>query len=143
VYPDIAFTGPALQEEVVACDIKVARRNPSNRNRTKSRITLYTGNTYFKYSDNTQNIQRPFNEYALHLDCVALYDFVEKPEPTVSNVELVVVEPWRIGSRSRSSKTRNYIGAIIDIPAIRAGRGEFSTQEEFYSYWRRYEWWNS
>ena len=140
VYPDVAFTGPALGGRVVACDIKVARRNPANRNRTKSRITLYTGNTYFKDPENTRNVQRPFDQYALHLDCVALYDFVLAPEPAVTNVELVVVEPWRIGSKSRSSKTRNYIGAIMDIPAIKAGRGEFPTSKEFYAYWRRYEW---
>ncbi len=51
-----------------------------------------------------------------------------------------MVEPWRIASRSRSSKTRNYIGAVMDVPAIRAGSGEFSSKEEFYSYWRTYEW---
>ncbi len=140
VYPDIAFKGPALDGQVVACDIKVARRNPANRSRTKSRITLYTGNTYFKDPENTRNIQRSFDEYALHLDCVALYDFVEEPKPAVTNVELIVVEPWRIGSKSRSSMTRSYIGAIMDIPAIKAGRGEFPTKEEFYAYWRAYAW---
>lgn len=144
VYPDIAFTGPALDDELIACDIKVARRDPINRDRTQSRITLYTGNTYFKDPDNnTQNIMRPFNEYALHLDCVALYDFVKEPSPAVTNVELVVVEPWRIASHQRSSGTRNYIGAITSIPDIRAGRGEFRTKEEFYSHWRAYEGWNT
>ncbi len=117
MYPDIVFTGAALNGQVVACDIKVARRNPTNRNRTKSRITLYTGNTYFRDPvNNTQNIMRPFNDYALHLDCVALYDFIARPSPAVTNVELVVVEPWRIASHVHSSGTRNYIGAITDIP---------------------------
>lgn len=41
----------------------------------------------------TQNIQRPFNDYVLHLDVVVLYDFVKDPQPAVTNVELVVVEP--------------------------------------------------
>jgi len=144
VYPDIAFTGAALKGEIVACDIKVARRKPANRDRTQSKITLYTGNTYFKDPiNNTQNIMRPFNEYALHLDCVALYDFITEPSPAITNVELVIVEPWRIASHQRSSGTRNYIGAITSIPDVRAGRGEFKTKEEFYSYWRAYEGWNS
>lgn len=143
IYPDIAFTGPALGGQVVACDIKVARRDPGNRERTKSKITLYTGNTYFRDPEhNTQNIMRPFNEYALHLDCVALYDFVTEPHPAVTNVELIVVEPWRIGSHTRSSGTRNYIGAIQSVPKIEAGIGEFATKEEFYSYWRSYEGWS-
>lgn len=141
VYPDIAFKGPALEGQVVACDIKAARRNPTSRARTKSRISLYTGNTYFRDPVNsTQNIHRPFDDYALHLDIVALYDFVEEPQPAATNVELVVVEPWRIASHSRSSKTRNYIGAVMQIPAIREGRGEFETKEEFYDFWRAYEW---
>ena len=144
VYPDIAFTGPALDDEIIACDIKVARRERANPDRTQSRITLYTGNTYFKDPvNNTQNIMRPFDGYALHLDCVALYDFVTEPSPAVTNVELVVVEPWRIASHQRSSGTRNYIGAITSIPDIRAGSGEFRTKEEFYSYWRAYEGWNT
>ena len=74
---------------------------------------------------------------------MALYNFVTEPSPAVTNVELVVVEPWRIASHMRSSGTRNYIGAITNIPAIRVGRGEFSSEEEFYSYWRAYEGWNT
>jgi hypothetical protein len=30
-------------------DVKVARRGPGRSRNTKSRITLYTGNTYFRY----------------------------------------------------------------------------------------------
>jgi hypothetical protein len=50
------------------------------------------------------------------------------------------VEPWRIASHSRSSKTRNYIGAVTRISDIEQGNGEFNTKEAFYSYWRNYEW---
>lgn len=145
VYPDIAFTGPALGGKVVACDIKAARRKEAKRARaktqTQSRISLYTGNTYFRNPEsNTQNIERPFNDYALHLDIVVLYDFVKDPQPAVTNVELVVVEPWRIASRSRSSNTRKYIGAVTRLSDIEQGKGEFDTKEEFYTYWRSYEW---
>ncbi|MBX6724089.1 MAG: restriction endonuclease, partial [Dactylosporangium sp.] len=39
----------------------------------------------------------------------------------------------------RSSTTREYIGAVDSIEALREGRGAFATQEEFYRYWREYE----
>ena len=41
-----------------------------------------------------------------------------------------VCSPTMTSTRAKRSRTRNYIGAITDIPAIRAGRGECSTQEE-------------
>lgn len=77
----------------------------------------------------------------MHLDCVAFYDFVTEPAPAVANVELGVVEPWRIGSHKRGSGTRNYTGAIKSIPGTRAGSGEFETKEKFYTFWRGYEGW--
>ena len=46
-YPDIEFSGEALAGEFHAVDVKVARRAASGK--TQSRITLYTGNTYFRY----------------------------------------------------------------------------------------------
>jgi hypothetical protein len=51
---------------------------------------------------------------------------------------LVVQEPWRIGSRQRSSTTREYIGAVLGLEDLRQGRGEFATEAEFYRYWRAY-----
>ncbi len=53
-YPDIEMLGPALADRCWAVDIKVARRailKRGNPTRTNSRITLYTGNTYFKHPD--------------------------------------------------------------------------------------------
>jgi hypothetical protein len=76
----------------------------------------------------------------VHLEVVVLYDFVKEPQPAVTNVELVVVEPWRIASHSRSSKTRNYTAAVTKISDIEQGNGELDTKEAFYSYWRNYEW---
>jgi hypothetical protein len=54
-----------------------------------------------------------------------------EPSPVGTNVELVVVESWRIASHQRSSGTRNYIGAIISIPEIRAGTGEFRRADRY------------
>jgi hypothetical protein len=119
-----------------ALDVKVARRAPSGR-QTQSRITLYTGNTYFRYpSLQWPGTFRPFEDYKTHLDLIALYTFNEESLSRIENVELIVQEAWRIGSKQRSSTTREYIGAVTSIDDLRAGRGEFETPEEFYRYWR-------
>lgn len=134
-YPDIEVSGPA--GEFYAVDIKVAQRN-KNRLRTQSRITLYTGNTYFRYpSLHWPGAFRPFDDYRQHLDIIVLYNLSEKRH-RVDDVEVLVHEPWRIASKKRSSTTREYLGAVDLIEDLRNGRGEFESQEEFYSYWRKY-----
>lgn len=53
---------------------------------------------------------------------------------------------WRCSYTSRgaspprrgSSTTREYLGAIIEVAALRERRGEFDTEEAFYKYWRAY-----
>lgn len=56
----------------------------------------------------------------------------------VENVEVLVHEPWQIGSTKRSSTTREYLGAVDLIAALRAGRGEFNSAKDFYAYWRKF-----
>jgi hypothetical protein len=122
--------------------VKVARRARMARGtptRTNSRITLYTGNTYFKHPDlKWPATFRPFNEYSGHLDVVLLYTLDTNTRGRATELELIVQEPWRIASRQRSSTTREYIGAVMEIDRVRNGNGEFSTAEEFYRYWRAY-----
>jgi hypothetical protein len=48
------------------------------------------------------------------------------------------VSTWSIASRKRSSTTREYIGAVTSVADLRAGRGEFASETDFYSYWRDY-----
>jgi hypothetical protein len=57
----------------------------------------------------------------------------------VEDLELVVHPAWRIASHKRSSTTREYIGAVTAIDDLRDGRGEFETAEEFYRFWRAYD----
>ena len=72
-YPDVELSGPAFGGSFHAVDVKVARRARSG-NRTQSRITLYTGNTYFRYPQlRWPGMFRPFRDYALHLDVLAIY----------------------------------------------------------------------
>jgi restriction endonuclease EcoRV len=57
----------------------------------------------------------------------------------VHDLDLIVQQPWKIASRQRSSTTREYIGAVQNIEALRQGKGEFETPDEFYNYWRKYK----
>ena len=56
----------------------------------------------------------------------------------VLDPEVIVHESWRLASKKRSSTTREYLGAVLDLDALRQGRGEFETSDAFYKYWRAY-----
>ena len=137
-YPDLEISGAAFGGGHHAIDVKAARR-ARNLTQTQSRITLYTGNTYFRWPDlHWPGTFRPFNEYASHLDLILIYTLNESSNARVEDLEVIVQEPWRIASRERSSTTREYIGAVTGIAALRAGQGVFETPAAFYDYWRRF-----
>lgn len=137
-YPDLEMSGPAFGGGFHAVDVKAARRAVSRR-QTQSRITLYTGNTYFKWPDlHWPGTMRPFSDYATHLDVLMIYSLNEDSNARVEDLEIIVQEPWRIASRERSSTTREYIGAVTSLDALRAGEGAFATPAEFYEYWRKF-----
>jgi hypothetical protein len=137
-YPDVEIGGPAFGGGFHAVDVKAARRAASGR-QTQSRITLYTGNTYFKWPElHWPGTFRPFSDYASHLDVIMIYTLNPDSNARVEDLEIIVQEPWRIASRERSSTTREYIGAITDISGLRAGAGAFDGPAEFYEYWRKY-----
>lgn len=142
-YPDVEFSGDAFGGGYHAVDIKVARRAVGARGnplgRTQSRITLYTGNTYFRHPRiSFPGVMRPFADYSSHLDVLGIYTLDETGPGRVADLELIVQQPWRIASRHRSSTTREYIGAVDKIADLRAGRGEFDTESEFYAFWRKF-----
>jgi hypothetical protein len=141
-YPDIELL---IGNRPFAVDVKVARRavNKSGKplGRTDSRITLYTGNTFFLHPTlKWPGTFRPFAEYRGHIDLIALYTLDVTSPTRVRDFELVVVEPWRIASRQRSSTTREYLGAVQEIERLRSGTGEFQSQNEFYAFWRKHPW---
>jgi hypothetical protein len=138
-YPDLEISGPAFGGGFHAVDIKMARLHKAGR-RTQSRCTLYTGNTYFRWPDVPfPGMFRSFNEYASHLDILGLYRLDVDYRGRVRDLELLVHEPWRIASRERSSKTREYIGAVMGVEDLRTGKGAFETEADFYRYWRAYQ----
>jgi Restriction endonuclease EcoRV len=137
-YPDLEFSGQAFGGGFHAVDVKAARRAANGR-QTQSRITLYTGNTYFKWPElHWAGTFRPFSEYATHLDVLMIYTLNPESNARVEDLEIIVHEPWRIASRERSSTTREYIGAVTSIDELRSGQGVFATPAEFYDYWRRF-----
>lgn len=138
-YPDLEIAGPAFGGGYHAVDIKAARRDEDNPAKTKSRITLYTGNTYFRHPElHWPGTPRPFNEYASHLDVIMIYTLAPQSPARVEDLEVIVQEPWRIASRERSSTTREYIGAVEYIQALRNGAGAFDSQAAFYKFWRAF-----
>lgn len=137
-YPDIEISGVAFGGGHHAVDVKVARR-AKNGKRTQSAITLYTGNTYFRWPDlSWPGTFRPFNEYSSHLDIIAIYTLNENTIERIEDFEVIIQEPWKIASKKRSSTTREYIGAVTGLDQLREGKGEFSSEEEFYKFWRKY-----
>jgi hypothetical protein len=141
-YPDLEITGSAVGDRFHAVDIKVARRKSIKRGLSKntdSRVTLYTGNTYFAYPElHWPGTPRPFADYASHLDIIVVYTLNRARTSRVDDLELIVQPAWKIASRQRSSTTREYIGAVVDLDALRTGQGECKTEAEFYKYWRSY-----
>ncbi len=137
-YPDLELSGRAFGGGHHAVDVKIARRNKSGR-ATQSRITLYTGNTYFRYpSLQWPGTFRPFEEYASHVDLIGIYTLDESLPGRIRDLELLVHEPWRIASKMRSSTTREYIGAVQRLDDLRSGKGEFETEDDFYKFWRKF-----
>jgi len=119
--------------------LQTSRSKKAPPTQTQSRITLYTGNTYFAYPTlHWPGTFRPFADYAQHLDVIGIYNLNRDTASRVDDLELIVQEPWRIGSHQRSSTTREYIGAVLGLDDLREGRGEFTTAADFYKYWRGY-----
>jgi hypothetical protein len=141
-FPDLEFSGGPFGEGVHAVDIKCARRRVSLRashqsDLLKNRIALYTGNTYFKWPDlKFSGILRPFGEYVEKVSVVVIYTFDSSRPERVTDVEVVAHPTWMIASRSRASTTREYIGSVQNVTALRAGQGEFESEQQFYDYWR-------
>lgn len=137
-YPDLELSGPAFGDGFYAVDVKAARR-AKNGYQTQSRITLYTGNTYFRWPElQWPGTFRPFQDYEAHLDIIAIYTLDESLNSRIRDFELIVQETWRIASKQRSSTTREYLGAVMNIEDIKAGNGDFETKVEFYKFWRAF-----
>jgi hypothetical protein len=137
-YPDVLLTGQALTGKKVAVDVKVARRKPRRSGRptvTQSRITLGPFDSYFRRPDQPiPGVGVAYGDFAWHVDVIVLYDYLDGD---VKEIEILVVETWRVASMKRSSTTRNYIGAVTNLDELRNEQSQFATEEEFLAFWRR------
>jgi hypothetical protein len=133
-YPDLTFNGPLIHPHRFAVDVKCARR-AAGKGRTEYPITIGTFDAdYFRNpGEQKANIVMPYASYSAHLALIALYDYADG---TAREVELLVVEKWRVATRKRSSGTRCYIAALSQIDRLRAEQGDFSSEDEFNEYWR-------
>jgi len=113
-YPDIEVSGPHFGGGNHAIDVKIAMRKRSRggpraktvQTRTQSRITLYTGNTYFLYPQHHwPGTFRPFGSYASHVDVVGIYTLNEKSTSRVDDLELIVQEPWAMSAAVAGSSS--------------------------------------
>ena len=86
-YPDLELSGTAFGGGFHAVDVKIARRNKA-RTQTQSRITLYTGNTFFRYpSLHWPGTFRPFEDYVSHVDVLGIYTLDESSLGRISDFE--------------------------------------------------------
>lgn len=133
-YPDLTFNGPLIHPHRFAVDVKCARRGKRG-DRTAYPITIGTFDAdYFRHPDaKAANAVMPYGSYTAHLALIALYEYAEA---TARDVELVVVEKWRVATRRRSSGTRCYIAAASEIARLRGEQGEFASEDEFNAFWR-------
>jgi hypothetical protein len=133
-YPDFTFDGSLIHPNRFAVDLKCARRGKGG-DKVSYPISIGTFNAqYFRRPDEkVGNIMMPYGSYTAHLAVIALYDYADA---TARDIELLVVEKWRVATRGRSSTTRCYIAALKLIDDLRAERGDFSSEEEFNDFWR-------
>lgn len=153
-YPDLEAKDK--HGNLFAVDIKCASVSP-NTGRFNSRPTLYSFGTYLTQRDQTTSgILRPYNDYRIHLNVMAIYDVnrenpdiiadlarvpnlekVNESHPIFRNLTIFVVESWRVASHLMSSRTRSYVGAINDIDRFQLENGVFRTVQGFLSFWER------
>ena len=133
-YPDLTIFGSAVGGQRFAVDVKCLRRDERGK-RTKSAMAVATFDaTYFRKPDEPDaNIVAPYNSFDGHLALVALYDY---DDATAKNIELVLVEKWRVATRNTASGTRCYVAAVTNIEDLKKEKGSFASEEEFNDYWR-------
>lgn len=137
-YPELTLQSGKLATEVIAIDVKTARRDKDRPNRM-SRMSLGSCGVYFK----NPNVKKPgcvlpYGKYTQHW----ILGFVYRWNPgqpslnLVSDVEVIVQEKWRIASKSTATGDTLAIGSIIEMDKLRAGHGDFENEDEFLEYWR-------
>ena len=144
-YPDITLRDIPGFRGKIAIDVKTSRKKSAN---TIGGFTIGTYLGYFRTPDRkVGTIRYPYGDYAQHWIIGLCYEFETYEEKIgdlveekfrITDVDVVVQEKWRIASRQTGSGTTKHMRSITNIEGLKAGRGEFRSQEEFLEYWRHY-----
>ncbi|TXT54532.1 MAG: putative Restriction endonuclease EcoRV [Candidatus Thorarchaeota archaeon] len=138
-YPDIVLEGKGIENDVIALDIKTCRM------KSKKKISGFTLGSYGEYFRNPavkkRGCLRPYGEFRKHIVVGFIYKW-DKEASTPDKVEIlerIVAEKWQLSSRKTGTGTTTAIGSITELSRILNRDGEFSSEEEFEKYWRKYE----
>lgn len=152
VYPDLTLILPGELPNKIAIDIKTTYRKSDKR----AGFTLGSYTAYMR-APFTKNIRYPYTNYREHWIVGFIYSRVPGVKPGILNiaeldkvvapikeVELVIREKWQIASDRPGSGNTTNIGSIIDIEALREGKGTFTQfgekgREVFEDYWRNFD----
>jgi len=137
-YPDLTLTGGKLGEKMIAIEIKTARRDESNPNKS-SRMSLGSCAGYFLRPDKKMaGCRFPYGTFSEHWIVGCIYTWNEKADSLhmVSDIEIVVHPKWKIASRSTATGDTAAMGSINTITDLKAGKGEFESERKFEEYWR-------
>jgi hypothetical protein len=135
-YPQLTLFGGEIGEKKIAIDVKSARKLTSTRT-TRMSLGSYAG--YFRYPNKKmRGCVFPYGEYKEHWIIGVLYTWHpgRPSEELISDVEVIINEKWRIASKHTATGDTAAIGSINDLNKLRAGLGEFKSEEEFEAYWR-------
>lgn len=151
IYPDFTLLVDEHDVEKIAVDVKTTYREGNK----KVSFTLGGYNSFIREKTKAKNIEFPYDQYAedwivgfiykrkapeeIPSHIYDLKDLSKIPIP-FEDVQVFVQEKWRIAGQSAGSGNTTNIGSISGtVEDFRAGRGSFSSEEEFLDYWRNYE----
>lgn len=136
-YPDIILQNGVFGDNIIAVDIKTARKEGPNR---ISKLTIGSYAGYFLQPDRKlPGCSLPYNSFNEHWIVAFLYKWndEEDDEGLVTDIECIVNPKWTIASRSTGTGTTKHIGSITSLTDLRRGRGAFNSENEFLTFWRQ------
>lgn len=135
-YPEITAFGGKLKEGKIAIDIKTTRRVSKNRVSGFS-MGSYAG--YFTHPDQKlPGCKFPYGDFKKHWIIGFVYTWNPRADSLhmVSDIEVIVNEKWKLASKSTATGTTFAVSSVRNFNALRAGKGDFSSLQEFESFWR-------
>jgi hypothetical protein len=151
-YPDYTLQQSENDNQKIAIDIKTTYRNKDT---DKFNYTLGGYTSFIRKGNEKKNIVYSFDEYAEHWVIGFVYNRIAEKKSAAEhsyqygeigniplpfdNVEVFVQEKWKISSDKAGSGNTTNIGSINGhLKDFEAGLSPFTSEEEFFEYWRSY-----